>query len=76
MCLLDIQLIKLIDIISRHILVEVCLKIAVGYTKEMYLQPGDMSVGTIHMQIIVKVMTSPSKSEQKEKSRVLRYFNA
>lgn len=55
MCLVEIQLIKLIDVISRHILIEVCLKIAVGYTK-IHLQPGDMDAVIIPMQIIVKVM--------------------
>lgn len=55
MCLVAIQLIKVIDIISRHILVEVCFKMAVGYTK-IHLQPGDMDTGIIHMQIIEKVM--------------------
>lgn len=55
MCLVDIQLIKVIDVISRHILGEVCPKIAVGYTK-IHLQPGDMDAGIIHIQIIVKVM--------------------
>lgn len=57
MCLVEIQLIKLIDVISRHILIKVCLKIVVGYTK-IHLQPGDMDVVIIPMQIIVKVMRS------------------